>query len=217
MQLFLEFLSSISWPLITIVVFLYLKEPLKNLINNIKKIGYGNTGIETGHNTSQNEGDNSILEILGDGKDFSYLDNLMAKFSQNTLDQIDKTIENETSISKVDGLQNKYDRIYKYAKTLVLVKNAERIYSLIYGSQIRLLQRLNHTTTETKNDLKFYYDTALKNYPNLYETYSYESYLSFLSNNELITIINENVTITTIGKDFLRYIIEANLSTERLY
>ena len=80
---------------------------------------------------------------------------------------------------------------------------------------IRLLQRLNSSHTETKNDLKFYYDNAVKYNAEGYKNYSYENYLNFVFQSGLILIDNDNVRITDLGKDFLRYIVEANLTVEK--
>jgi hypothetical protein len=73
-ELILDFIASIFWPLVTIIIFLTLKEPIKNLINNIKKIGYGGTALETNLTNNQQE-ESSILELLGYGNDESYIDN----------------------------------------------------------------------------------------------------------------------------------------------
>jgi hypothetical protein len=100
-----------------------------------------------------------------------------------------------------------------------MFKSFERVYDSIFGSQIRFLQRLNHTSVESKTSLKLYYDNAVKNYPEAYKTYTYDRYLKYLSNNGLI-IMNENdqnIQITFFGKDFLRYLLETNLSLEKLY
>ena len=214
-KIILDFLSSIAWPLTTIIIFLVLKNPITNFINNIKKFTYGGTGIETNSVKQKEEDEDYLAELLGDGQDASNLDKVLAKFSDSALNAIDEIIENETQISSVEGLQNKYDRIYKYAKLLILVKTAEKIYSLIYGSQIRMLQRLNYSQVETKTELKVYYDNAVKNNPVGYKDYTYESYLNFLVQNALIYIENENVSITDAGRDFLRYIVEANLTVEK--
>jgi hypothetical protein len=217
-KIILNFLSSLAWPLVAITVLMILKDPLKKLIGNIKKIGYGGAGIETNYAKNQ-ENEKTLLERLGDGNDESYLDNNLVKFSEYTLNRTDEIIEQETQISTVEGLQNKYDRIYKYSKLLVLIKSFEKMYDSMYGSQIRFLQRLNHTTTESKEGLKLYYNNAKENYPNIYRDYSYDSYLGFLYANGLI--INEegseNISISFIGKDYLRYLLEAKLSLEKPY
>ncbi|MFD2824461.1 hypothetical protein ACFS5M_12335 [Lacinutrix iliipiscaria] len=218
LELILDFLSSLAWPIVAITILLILKEPLKKLIGNIKKIGYGGAGIETNYAKNQ-ENETTLLERLGDGNDESYLDNALAKFSEYTLNRADEIIEQETQISTVEGLQNQYDRIYKYSKLLVLIKNFEKMYDSMYGSQIRFLQRLNHTTTESKEDLMLYYNNAKENYPNVYRDYSYKAYLNFLYANGLVIDEDgtENISISVIGKDYLRYLLEANLSLEKPY
>lgn len=217
-KLILDFIIAISWPIVTLIILYILKNPIRNLINNIKKIGYGNTGIETSIPNNQDSED-SILQLLGDGDDESYLDNALYKFTSESMQRLEEIVEKETQISQVEGYQNKYERIYKYSKLLVLIKNFERIYDTIFGSQIQLLQRLNHTNSETKNSLKLFYDKASKYYPKLYEDYSYRKYLGYLFANSLIHMEenNENVTITYIGRDFLRYLLEANMSLEKHY
>lgn len=217
-ELILDFISSIFWPLITIIIFFFLKEPIKNLINNIKKIGYGGTALETNLSNNQKE-DSSIFELLGDGNDVSYIDNALNKFSEVSLEQADQIIENETKISEVEGYQNKYERLYKYSKLLVLIKSFEKVYDSIYGSQIRFIQRLNHTSVESKTSLKLYYDNAKNSYPEAYKVYKYEDYLNYLKISGLINMEenNENIQITFFGKDFLRYLLEANLSVEKPY
>ncbi|RKR12491.1 hypothetical protein CLV91_2623 [Maribacter vaceletii] len=217
-ELILDFIASIFWPLITIIIFLILKEPIKTLINNIKKIGYGGTALETNLVDDQNN-DTSILELLGDGNDESYLDNALGMYSNVSIKQAEEIIEKETKISEVDGYQNKLERLQKYSKLLVMFKSFERVYDSIFGSQIRFLQRLNHTSVESKTSLKLYYDNASKNYPEAYKSYTYDRYLKYLHRNGLIIMEenDENIQITFFGKDFLRYLIEANLSLEKLY
>lgn len=213
-KMLLDFLSTISWPIVALVVFLSLKTPIKNFINNIKKFTYGGTGIETNFANKQIEED-SLAEILGDNQDASYLDKFLGKFSDYTLQSTDEIIKKDTQITNIEGFQNKYDRIYKYAKFLIIIRSFEKIHNIIYGSQIRLLQRLNYSQTETKDELKLYYDNAVKNNPDGYKNYSYENYLNFLVTCEFIIINEENVSITDMGKDFLRYIVEANLTVEK--
>jgi hypothetical protein len=85
-ELILDFIASIFWPSITIIIFLILKEPIKDLINNIKKIGYGGTALETNIADDQNN-DSSILELLGDGNDESYLDKALGMFSTVSIER----------------------------------------------------------------------------------------------------------------------------------
>jgi hypothetical protein len=88
---------------------------------------------------------------------------------------------------------------------------------VIFGSQIRILQRLNYTETENIEDLKLYFDNEVKFYPETYKNYNYINYLKFLPTNKLVNYTegDNSLTITEFGQDFLRYITESNLSLEK--
>ncbi|MFH6947312.1 hypothetical protein ACHRV6_02370 [Flavobacterium sp. FlaQc-51] len=213
---FLDFISSVSWPITTLIILFSFKKPIIRLLKNIKKVTYGNTEIETTFVNKQR--DRTKIDLLTEGIDFSYIDNVLNKFSETSRTTAFQIIENETKISEVEKPQQKYERLLKYSQLLIIVKNAEKIYQLIFGSQIRLLQRLNYSITENSNDLKFYYDSAVEYNPKIYKDYSYKSYLNFLIINDLIILDEEkeSLTITDIGKDFLRYLTEANLNLDKL-
>lgn len=141
----------------------------------------------------------------------------MSKFSETTNAELNQIVNSETNIESTTDPQSRVSKLYDYAKLIVLLKNFERIYSIIFGSQIRILQRLNHSITENVDDLKFYYENAVKIYPESYKNYNYLDYLQFLIINRLVNFDQENntLTITAFGQDFLRYITESNLSLER--
>ena len=215
-EIILNFLSSIAWPIIVLIIFLILKSPLSSLLSNLKKISYGGTSFETISESSQKE---QITELANsDNKiDNSNYSSFLAKFSIETNEELDKIVKNETNLEEIVDLQSKINQLYDYSKLLVLLKNFERIYSVIFGSQIRILQRLNYSITENIDDLKFYYDNAVKIYPETYKNYEYIEYLKFLTSNKLVNYIEEtnSLNITNFGQDFLRYITESNLSLEK--
>ncbi|MDR0770465.1 MAG: winged helix-turn-helix domain-containing protein [Burkholderiales bacterium] len=83
----------------------------------------------------------------------------------------------------------------------------EMIFRLIYGSQTNLLRWLSRQVQgSSKTDLKAFYQEHLSkggasNYP-------YELYLGFLVRNGLIEMEKNNYcVITSLGKDFLEYIV----------
>ena len=212
----LTFLSSISWPIVTLIIVSYFKKPITRFLKQVKKVTYGETTVER-QNKSQKE-EKSKIDILTIGNDFTYIDETLNKFSESTKNSALKIIENETRISEVVDSQQKFERILKYSQLLIIVKSAERIYHLIYGSQIRLLQKLNYSNEKT-DSVKYFYDNAVKYFPEIYKNYSYESYLDFLVNQGLVTLNNETdyISITETGRDFLRYLVESNSNLDKLY
>jgi len=92
-----------------------------------------------------------------------------------------------------------------------------KTYNNIYGSQIRILQRLNASVFETKETLRSFYDDACRAFPNVYESYSYDDYLKFLFINGLIFEEGKSIKITILGKDFLTYMVQSNFSFEKAF
>lgn len=215
-QIILTFISSIAWPLIVLILFFVFRLPLTNFLNNIKKFSYGSAAVETNTEKSQNEQIDKLENIDERLINHNFI-NFLTKFSTQTNEELEEIIEKETKFSEIKNFEAKTEQLYNYSKLIILLKNFERIYYVIFGSQIRILQRLNYSFTENKNDLKFYYENVAKVYPEIFKNYNYDDYLDFLFANKLINKETDTITITTFGQDFLRYLIESNLSLEKRY
>ncbi len=102
-------------------------------------------------------------------------------------------------------------KLIGYSASIDMALFYEKLYSLIFGSQINLLHYLRASIpygVEKEFIRKRYYDEAVKKYPNL-KTYLFESYMNFLESWFLIIKIieegNEGYKITNIGVAFLDY------------
>lgn len=185
-------------------------------MKKIRKVTYGEASIK--RQTKKQKDEKSKIDILTKGNDFTYIDETLNKFSEKSKEFALQIIENETKISEVEDFQQKAERILKYSQLLIIVKSAERIYQLIYGSQIKLLQKLNYFSEKSKN-IKYFYDNAVNYFPETYQNYSFDNYLDFLVNQGLILYDREIdlISITEVGTDFLRYLVESNSSLDKLY
>lgn len=195
------------------LIFSILKLSLNQLI---RIISYGEASVERGNKKQKDE--NKKIDILTNGNDFTHIDETLNKFSEFSKNRCLDILENETKINEVQDLNQKLERLRKYTQLLIFVRSSERIYHLIYGSQIRLLQKLNYSAENTEN-IKYFYDNAVEYFPDLYKDYSYDNYLDFLVSFELITYDRETniISITEMGKDFLRYLVESNSNVDKLY
>lgn len=215
LEMILNFISSLSWPLVCLIIFYYLRKPISRFLKKVKKVSYGETSIER---QSKKQKDDKSIDILTKGNDFTYIDETLHKFSETSKRFAMQVIENETKVNEVQDDRQRAERVLKYTQLLIIVKDSEKIYQYIYGSQIRLLQKLNYASEKTEN-VKYFYDSAAKYFPDIYKDYSYESYLNWLVNQSLISYDREDkiISITETGKDFLIYLIESNSNQERLY
>ena len=107
----------------------------------------------------------------------------------------------------IDNLRDAYEKLHKaYSESLEARNelnkrfNFEKIYKLIYKSQIQLLWLL----TTTQNPL--IWNSILKNhYPRTMRNDSFYDYMYFLKNSKLIDLnspgdLNPNVSITQLAK-----------------
>ena len=81
-----------------------------------------------------------------------------------------------------------------------------------------ILDYVNTDRSQTKNDLKTFYDAAKVKYPDFYNAYSYDDYFDFLITHDL-RIINSNnfCEITWLGRDFLKYLVETAKTINKKY
>ena len=109
------------------------------------------------------------------------------------------------------------DLLIKHLAVTQLWLTAERVYRMIFGSQITLLKFLNTSGGSTsKVTLSQYYDVVKTQFPESYNNYSFEQYLQFLLTQGLITTEdNEHYVITMGGKEFLKWIMEAGLPEDK--
>lgn len=94
----------------------------------------------------------------------------------------------------------------------------EYYYSQIYGSQLAILSYLNvNRNGKRVEDIKLFYDNAAKQYPEIFQSYSFESYLKFLETSTLIILEGELYKITIFGAEFLSYLAITAKSSNKNY
>lgn len=87
-----------------------------------------------------------------------------------------------------------------------LLRFAESIYRLIFGSQIAVLNELNQHGPAPKEKLMEHYQAAKAQFPQSYERYPEAQYLAFLEDTKLITqAAGGDYAITVVGKEFLSW------------
>jgi hypothetical protein len=210
-------IQILAWPIVVLTIFLFLKNSIKDFMIRIRKIGYKDTGIEADLPAKQEGKEESPIEKLSKDKKNESLEKILSLFAPETIELLKGAVRDE---SKLDSFETPVERetvLFSYSQVMYLIMHFNKNYYNIYGSQLRILQRLNSSVYETKDTLRSFYDDAKSAYPKLYESYSYDSYLNFLLNNFLIIEEGNSIKITILGKDFLKFIIESSLSFEKAF
>jgi len=69
-----------------------------------------------------------------------------------------------------------------------------------------------------KGDIKTsYYDDTVKKWPNFFVGYSYDAYINFLKNSNLVLEKNGYLLITILGVEFLQYLTRIGSSARLRY
>lgn len=218
-SIIMEFFRIIVWPSVTIIVFYYLRQPLKKLVQDIRRIKYGETSIELEQRTNQVTNiDSQEMVGLTSGKSNIPISKALDSYSEETTKMSEKIVKEKLGYDKLNTDEERITALLVYAKVSLFYNQMMQIYNFIYGSQIKLMQKLNADGQVQKEKVKSYYEMAKEVWMEAYKDYSFDQYLFFLQNYNLITISqNEILSITYFGKDFLRFLVDNNLSTEKVF
>jgi hypothetical protein len=92
----------------------------------------------------------------------------------------------------------------------------ERLYNIVWGSQLRILQALNSAPQSTPVELlRPIYDEAAAVYPAMYRDYAFEAYIAFMLTTEIIAVNEGKASITLKGRTFLTYLVHDGKSLDR--
>jgi len=125
----IELIDSIKWPIVAIVAILLLVKPIKNLINRITKVGYGDKSIEATQQT--------VTKKI-EQQEISTIDRALGMFRTETIEMFVKAVESETEISKLSTDEEKIDRL----KLERLTKNFPVTIQDINRHESQRLQRI---------------------------------------------------------------------------
>lgn len=195
-------MEFLAWPAVVLILgtiaLLLFRQPLIRLIDRASKIGKG--GIEA-VSTAQEAG----IEVKP-----SPADELMKAFDNALLLQREKIIRDELDRLKGTSASERERILIRFLAASNLAMAFDRLYSLIWGSQIGVLQFLNTGAPEVADvgRLNVWYEQAAARDPDVYKAYSFDQWLGFLQVAGLLRRDGERVEITLEGREFLKYLVQ---------
>lgn len=182
----LDFLKISWWPLIALFFILTFKKELSQFINEVKE-----------------------LDIFGNkAKRYKPIPNQESKPSKElNVSEEYKKINAQYKII-IDSLGNNVDTLKNQLANKEIELDFERIFNIIFGSQLFILKYLTTANFVGLNDIAKYYGTVQKNNPAL-QNWGVDQYLSFLISSKLIEPARlGGFQITPKGRLFIMYIEE---------
>ncbi len=181
---------------IFIVVF---RLPLGELIKRITKITKdgltANPSPESQHEKTDtsNEAVQQLLDVVG---------------NSIVINELEENIKNELTSKGLDANSDVTKVLIKHLSGTQLLLEFERIHSLIFGSQIFFLKKLNEVSGQGKN-MEFVTE-HIQHTKNIYkkqlEKWDDKEYLNFLYSRLLILKDNEQIHITNKGIEYLTWL-----------
>ncbi|MCZ6704256.1 MAG: hypothetical protein O6940_14605 [Ignavibacteria bacterium] len=212
----MEALDILAWPVTVIILAIMFYKHINKLIDRIKKVKAVGFGAQFLPNQSTPK-EKSPIDIVTKEGPSTEVDEVLSIFSVETIESADKNVKQYSGIESIKSPEDRERALLKYSKLVYLALQFKRIYQDIFGSQIKILQKLNSSNNETKESLKVYYEKARSANPNKgYENYSYDPYLQYLFGENLIQLNSDGkITITNIGQDLLTYINKSRLNLDK--
>ena len=197
--------TGISIIVVSVFFMVFFQKNIRTLIDRIKEVS--RSGIRTSEPPSQEPVDMTA----------SSTEKLMKELDSPVLREQEDLINNTLNKLGVKQGTEKEKLLIRYLAATHLALVFEQIYSTIWGSQIYILEHLNEQRQGvTKGDFKtLYYDDAVKKWPNIFVGYSYDAYIDFLKNSNLILEKNGYLLITIRGVEFLQYLTRTGRSGAR--
>jgi hypothetical protein len=182
----IDFLKISWWPLVLLFIILLFKEEVGSFINDISELDiFGNKAKRNKQIPNQDSQPSKELDVSKEYKEI-----------------------NEQYKTLINSLGNNVDTLKNQLANKEIELDFERIFNVIFGSQIFILKYLLTANFVGLNDIAKYYGTVQRNNPTL-QSWGINQYLFFLISSKLIEpAISGGFQITPKGKLFIMYIEE---------
>ncbi|MBI4849636.1 MAG: hypothetical protein HY808_13885 [Nitrospirae bacterium] len=201
-------MEHLAWPAMTLIlglVFMLLfRKDVSSFLGRTQKIG--KDGIQTSFPQVQQATDKE-----------SSIEELIKEFSSVAIREQEDNIKKELEKKGFQHPQDKINLLIRHLAISQLAFHFERINATIWRSQILILEHLNSREAENSESIKSFYDYAAKLYPETFANYSFEQYVQFLIQFDLIRYEGQRYCITNLGREFLVYIAATGQTKSRLF
>jgi|WetSurMetagenome_2_1015567.scaffolds.fasta_scaffold56119_2 hypothetical protein len=200
-------IQYLAWPaaflIIGIFFIIFFRKDISMLLARTEKIG--KDGLVA-----------STSELQKSDEKQSTAEELMRQFDSIVLLEQEKAIKSDLDSRGTLEPAETIDVLIRHLATTQITLLFEYINTLIWGSQIALLNYLNSKPQgEIIAALRPFYDFAAQFHPDVFENYLFEQYMNFIVSHKLIVQQTERYFITNLGKEFLRYLVATGRTGSR--
>ena len=192
-----------------VFVFIF-RKPLSGLINRTEKIGKdgltasSTSDAQSGASESTSESVQKLLDAVG---------------SSIVINDQEQRIIADLEAKSLDTSGDSVRVLVKYLAGTQLLLAFEQIHGTIFGSQIRLLKKLNELVGHGRPTefVESYFNEVREQYPELPDEWDLEKYLEFMFSHLLITKNKSQYHITNLGVEYLTWVARNGKSEDKYY
>ncbi len=201
-----------SWPFIVLVVFFALRKYFVAILKKIKEdLRVKDNKFSLGDSSQpdiQDSAQNKLFNIPASTSDAK----LKKRKAEYDLPELPETglkaylieIENILKKDLASSPYKKVDIMIRDSANYRIATEFERIYRIIFGSQIRLLRHLDTTKTLTKNEVAKFFKQEKRKMPD--SDIELEPWTKFVVSQGLMEYKNDEYNITNKGRAFIAYL-----------
>lgn len=201
-------MEFLAWPVAVVVLglaaMLIFRRPLARFLERAEEMGP--KGIRAGSPSAQ---------AVGTAVQPSPADELLRSFDNALLVQRETYIRTELLRLNITDMTERERVLIRLLAAVAILSGFERAYSLIWGSQLGVLQFLNSAGAVAADVLEPWYNLSATMNPDFYRNYTFDQWLGFLQASLLVTRAGETVSITLEGREFLKYLIHQGYSLSK--
>jgi hypothetical protein len=201
-KVFVDLAKAALWPAVAAAFIWLFREQLRLLVPRLKSLGpTGASFVEAPNN--QAEVERSITEPG-------------SKTSLPPPTPAVRMVEDRLRANvPALGADSVTDNLYRLTAAAQLNAHYCRVYIAIFGSQITILKQTNELGPMEPGVARQIFSNAMKDFSAFYGAYTFEEWVSFLTNTELLTVESGRYVITDVGSGFLIFLPESKLTEHK--
>ena len=182
------------------IAFFCLKDAIKSLMSRVKNFGGTNFASSEQAEQKVEKTDNSVVDNNA----------VVENYKQGIKTQLDK-----------DGIkdEDKNEFLIKHLATAQILLEFERVYSMIFGGQIRFLKELNASQPagRPKSHFEKHYAVIRSDNMKFFSDTNFSEYMGFLLARGLIRQVGDNYVINIFGIEFLSWMVREGKIEDKLF
>lgn len=210
----LDFISHLIWPALIAGALIYFRKEIKSAFSRIREVGPTGVKLDNAQEAVQQQ---TITTIPG-----PTVAEAISGFKQLiSAEQLDLAVADlmRDLEARTQNLQERVQLATHAAAALNIQLTHERVYRLIFGSQLLAIVRANELGGVTEDGVKAIYDEAASRFPELYKDFTLEQWKAFLHRFRLVHFDSQKslYVATPWGRGFLRYVVDQQLPVSKAY